>query len=942
MRLFASTIFFTSLILCNNALSQGPLITKDNSKQPISITARRISTWDENGFKVFMARGNVKIEQGNVLITANSLISWFREVKIAQFAEGQMEIYCEGKISLLQEEIVQNYEQMYLRLVTTAGVVVNPIKTKIQKLEEERKTKLYLRGELIRAEGLGEFASEEIPRGPRIRPPTSLTAEGKPIDIFADDIDTWVEKDVRIIVATGNVMIKGREETLNADNVILYFDIEKGGKDKPLKQIYKELYAEGNVTMRRKKDLMIAEKIFENIKENEGIFVKSVFSSTFKTPYSAVETPVYIHGDEIKHKGKGLYEVKNGSFTSCSYGHPHFRFQSSKVRIFKTADHSIVSAKKNVFYAGNIPVAYLPFLNFDMKRKKRKLLKNWEFGRISRFGRFFKTDWDIYSIAFGEKMGDWSDLTFSADFLELRGPAVGLDFLYEKANFSGLINTYYVRDEKDTDINNVPITSKDRGQFLWRHRQLLANNWIADIEVSNVSDRNFFREYFRNVFKVEKDRETIFYLRKASDNRGFSFLAEKQLRTYDTLVNSQRLNRTNQTLPELKYSIIGEPLWEGKLNFSSETELAYHDRVFDEISPKRAEEQFLGRGALLTAERVFDRVPVRLEPEETIRFDTDNTINAPFRILGIKFNPFMGVRLTGYSESVKVDPVTLRNKGGGTPRGRIAGSLGLDIGTTLSRTYSVYNKLLNINRLRHIIVPEVRFNFMPLVTQNPEDLNQFDGIDALDDYQSIKLGLRNRLQTKRGKPGKEKSVDFIDFDMGFNIFPGNAGLNRKRDDFFGLDLRIKLTDKISLLSERNEFNLRKGGVDVLNIRLRYNPMPGYRFSIGHRFIDDTSSTVRFSSTFSLSEKWRVVFSENFDFRAKQRIGTGQNIRAESQNLSSVFVLSRFFHDMIGNLTINKNEITGDTIARFDIIPRGVGSVGKRLQTVGALVPQSSK
>ncbi|MHC4182591.1 MAG: LPS assembly protein LptD [Planctomycetota bacterium] len=770
MRFFATVIFFISLILCSKYSAQGALITTDVSQQPISINANNIQTWDKNGVRVFLAEGDVKIEQGGVQILANSIATWFTEVSVAQHVEGHMEIYCEGNVSLLQEGIIENYEQIYLRLVTNAGIVVNPAKVPIKSFEEEQKTELYLHGKKIRAEGREEFASKEAPE---FGPPVSISAEGKPIDIFADDIDTWMEKDVRVVVATGNVKIKKDEETLNADNVILYFDQEKSEKDKSPKLIHKEMYAEGNVTLIRKDDVIIADKVFENMKEEKGIFVNSTINTVLKPPIVKVETPIYIDGAEIKHRAKGQYDIENGRYSLCSYGHPHFYFKSSRIRVVKTAKHSIASAKKNIFYAGNIPLFYIPHLSFDLKRRA-KLLEDWETGSTSRFGRFVKTDWDVYSIAFGEKMDDWSDLTLSADYLAQRGPALGLDFEYGISNSSGYMNTYYIRDEKTTDINSIPVPQEDRGQFLWRHRQLFTdqeksekdkpstNDWRADMEVSYVSDRSFFREYFEQEFKTEKDRETILYLRKVSDNRSITLLAERQLRTYDTLVDSERLNRKNESLPELKYRIIGEPLWKDRLNFTSETEVAYQTRVFDRISPE-TEEQFLGRGASLTAERVFDRVPVRLEPEETIRFDTDHMLNAPFSIMNVRFNPFIGARFTGYSESVSVDPVTQGNEGSGTPRGRIAGSLGLNTSATLSRTYSIYNKLLNINRLRHIMTPEVRFNFIPIVTQNPEDLNQFDGIDALDTYQSIVLGLRNRFQTKRGETGEETPVDLIDF-----------------------------------------------------------------------------------------------------------------------------------------------------------------------------------
>ncbi|ODS32032.1 MAG: hypothetical protein SCARUB_02852 [Candidatus Scalindua rubra] len=915
MRLFVTTTFFIILImLCNRNTAQGTLITKDVSQHPIHISASNIMTWQRNGTRIFSVEGNVKIEQGDVQITTNSAITWFSEIKITQFTEGYMEIYCEGNVSLFQDETIQNYEQMYLKLITTAGVVIDPIDTSIQSFEEEKKTELYFRGEKIRAEGREEFASKEVPKAGL---PTSVSVEGEPIDIFADDIDTWIEKDVRIIVAIGNVRIKRGNETLNADNIILYFDQEKGEKDKSPKQIYKEVYAEGNVTLRRESDVIIAERMFENVKEKKGISINSVFRTSItkegisekekREPYhrdfkkedkkrneDEAGIPVYIGGDEIKHRGKGQYDMKNGFFSICSYGHPHFRFQSSNLRLFKTEQHSIVTAQKNTFYAGNIPLMHFPFnLSFDANRRS-SFLKDWDIGRTSRFGPFIKTDWDIYSFAFAEKMGDWSDLTLSLDYLEKRGPAVGLDFEYTKPDYSGNMNTYYINDSEDTDVNNVPVEDDNRGHFLWRHRQFLANNWRADIEISHVADRSYYREFYESEFKQEKDKETMIYLRKIYDNKGITFLANKQLRDFDTLVDSQRLNRTNETLPELKYRIIGEPLWGDRLNFTSETELAYHDRVIDRIPPKKAEEQFLGRGALLTAERVFDRGPVRFEPKETIRFDTNNTLNAPFRLFSQRFNPFVGIRFTGYSESVKEDPVTQRNEGDGTARGRIALPLGFNTSTTLSRTYSIYNKFLNINRLRHILIPEARFVFIPLITQNPEDLNQFDGIDSLDTYQSIVLGVRNRFQTKQGETGGETPVDFADFDIEFNFFPGNSGLNRKLDDFIKLDLKLKLSDRLSFLSENNEYNLGKGSFDVVNFGLGYDYMPKWNIFIGNRFIDDISSSLVLSSEYFLSEKWRVGFFEQFDFKSRQRDEAGRGIRDESQNLSTKFVLSRFF------------------------------------------------
>jgi hypothetical protein len=678
-----------------------------------------------------------------------------------------------------------------------------------------------------------------------------------------------------------------------------------------------------------------------------------------------------VSGEEIKNT-KGNYEIKNGDFSLCGYGHPHYRFKYSKLRIIKTGESSILTARNNVFKLGKVPIMYVPYLNFNLKRSPKRL-EEWDTGTTTRFGRFIKTDWDLYGFAFGEKLDDWSDVTVSLDYMELKGPRAGTNIKYRKENFSGFLNTYQMNDRDDTGINGVRVENESRGHFLWRNRLMLSkilrdkpgtndnksdttniDNWIADItnndgwvvdtEISHVKDRTYFREYYQSEFKNEKDKTTLFYLRNISGNRGITFLAEHQLRTYDTLIDSLRLSRKDEKFPELKYRIIGEPLWNGKLNITSETELAYQNRVFDRLSPtnrsfdgtssSKAQTDFLGRGDLLTAERVFDRSSARFDPEETIRFDTYNMINAPFRFLGQRVNPFIGIRLTGYSESIKVDPVSGRNQGSGTARGRAAIPIGINTSTTLSRTFSVYNEFLNINRLRHVMVPELSLNFIPIVTQDPEDLNQFDGTDAIDTYQSVKFGLRNRLQTKRGEPGEEATVDIVDLDVELNLFPGDAGLNRRRDDYIAWYYNIKLTDKASILSEGNEFNLRKGGVDISNLAIQYSPLPQLSFSAGNRYIDDSSSTVFFTTSFIANEKWSVSVSQQYAFK------TGLE-DDDSRSLYSGVNVTRLFHDWVATMSISQiGTRDDDNIVLFNILPRGLGVATPTLRSLGAMVPQT--
>ena len=961
MRVSISTIFFILLIiLCNRNIAQGARIKKDVAHYPIHISAGSISTWQNNEIRVFQASGNAEVEQGDVRIVANDIIIWFKEVKTGQIIEGNLEIYCNGNVTLFQEEDIQDFEETFLELVTTAGVSVGQVTS----TEDEQRSELYAQAEKFKAEERGEQYKDDTP--------TDTAIAGEMVDIIADDIDSWLENNVRVIVATGNVRIKKGGDTLNADNVILYFDQEKDEEGKSPKQTYKEFYAEGNVTMTRESDLIIAEKIFQNIKEDKGLFVDSTIESILKPPTVKIEMPAFVSGDEIKNT-KGNYEINNGDFSLCGYGHPHYRFKFSKVRIIKSGENSILTAKNNVFKLGRVPIAYIPYLNFNLKRSPKRL-EEWDTGTTTRFGRFVTTKWDLYGFGFGEKLDSWSDVTVSLDYMELKGMRAGVNIKYRKENFSGYLNTYQMNDRDDTGINGVAVENESRGHFLWRNRLMLSkalrdksstddnksdkrnidkwiaeitdnDGWVMDTEISHVKDRTYFREYLQSEFKNEKDKNTLFSLRKISGNRGITFLAEHQLRTYDTLVDSLRLSRKDEKFPELKYRIIGEPLWDGRLNITSETGLVYQNRVFDRLSPtnrsfdgtssSKAQTDFLGRGDLLTAERVFDRSSARFDPKETIRFDTYNMINAPFSFLGQRVNPFIGARLTGYSESIKVDPVTGRNEGSGTARGRAAIPIGINTSTTLSRTYSVYNKFLNINRLRHVMVPELLLDFTPIVTQDPEDLNQFDGTDAIDTYQSVKFGLSNRLQTKRGEPGgKEATVDLVNLDTELHLYPGDAGLNRRRDDYIGWEYNIRLTDKASILSEGNEFNLRKGGVDISNLSLSYSPLPQLSFSTGNRYIDDSSSTVFFSTSFRPNEKWSVSVSQQYAFK------TGLEDK-DSRSLYSGVNVTRLFHDWIATMSISQiGTRADDNIVLFNILPRGLGVATPTLRSLGAMVPQT--
>ena len=83
---------------------------------------------------------------------------------------------------------------------------------------------------------------------------------------------------------------------------------------------------------------------------------------------------------------------------------------------------------------------------------------------------------------------------------------------------------------------------------------------------------------------------------------------------------------------------------------------------------------------------------------------------------------------------------------------------------------------LDIHRLRHIITPSANYYYTHQPTISPDNLNQYDSIDAVDTENGVKLAIENKLQTKRpiGEGGALTSVDLATFIVSSVLPPSTA------------------------------------------------------------------------------------------------------------------------------------------------------------------------
>lgn len=908
--------------------AQGGSAVRGALQKPVVISSPDIDSWEAGGTRVFVCSQSVMITHGDVEIMSDECVCWFYEDKGSQSDAATMDVYFNGNVSLLDGKKAERHGQLFLRLETSTGLVFETGEGGVDRFEEEQDQDLYMMAKGLRAQSGGGFsAKDKLPAAGDL----SGSSAAHPINIFADEVDSWIEGDTRIITAIGNVKIRRGDVVLDADNVILYTDSkDTDGLALDVNDL-NEIYAEGNVTLRHEDDLQMADRLFINYRKNRGILLNGEMRVSIDKKKSLTGTrgrkherygsvdlgpdtyplTAHIKGAEVKLTGDGQYEIKDGEFTSCGLSHPHYKFKSSKIRIVKSDRQTVVSLTGNRAYWRNWSVFYWPYLAFDI-RSRPNVLQEWEIANSSRFGSVLSTKWNLFNLGIAENVDKWSDLYLNLDYLQKRGPAAGIDYVYDLPSVSGKLETFYINDTKDEELNGAEVEGKDRWRLSWRHRQYLPHDVRLDVEVNNLSDDGILKEFFERTFKEEKDEEAVLYLRRLRDTEGITALLKKQLNSFDTFVDARKIDKVAERVPEFGYRIIGEPIWKNRFNFTSESHLTYFDRVFNNNADEK-------------------------EPESSTRFDSNNEVSAPFQVSLVKVKPYIGGRFTGYSDSAEHSNRLRRQRqdDDGSAEGRFIGSIGLDMSTTFWRTYSYYNEFFDINRLRHVFTPEVRYSFNPFVTKEPSDLNQFDSVDRMDDSQWLLLGFRNRLQTKRSLPGRdrERVVDLIYLDVEFNFFLGGAGnnsafdnhvvFNKRREDFVQFDLKARLNDRVSLVSERNEFSLAGGGFDVFNFGVALDYDPKWRAFLGQRFIEGASSSMLLSANYKFNDKWEAGFLEQFDFRSELSNEDEDPERDLGRNLKSRLVLTRYFHDWVGSFTAEFNPVRDETTTRFDLYPRAL-------------------
>ncbi len=169
-----------------------------------------------------------------------------------------------------------------------------------------------------------------------------------------------------------------------------------------------------------------------------------------------------------------------------------------------------------------------------------------------------------------------------------------------------------------------------------------------------------------------------------------------------------------------------------------------------------------------------DPVGSRGDSYSVFRADTEQRLSWPFLAGPFSLEPNAGFRETAYQRNRgKVERAVAApladQRGSDDPLTREALLYGCSVSTEFFRVYDAESDLLEIDRLRHNVIPSAVLTGVRGVTEKPKDVPQFDGVDTVASREAVDLSVRHLFLTKRGP--RRDAATFADVDWRSTWFP---------------------------------------------------------------------------------------------------------------------------------------------------------------------------
>jgi lipopolysaccharide export system protein LptA len=899
---------------------------------PIQLSADWSQEWtDGNGYAALF-RGHGRIVQGAASYQADKLVVWVRREETRAGVTDHLTVYLEEGVLLRDPTGESAPPQAVLNLKTTQGMTltVRGRQTDTPGYQDElyqralARRKGQQRGDLLQTQMTIDAdnwnaRTVQFPTNPQGARRIRVFQRGAlPFSVQSERSTNTTPPEQIVYISGGvNLLIEGLDPSLgtvdlSADRAVIWttalsgtgFQFETTQTDD---QPY-EVYLEGNIVIRQGTNVIRADRAYYDAREERAL----VLNAELKAFLADIDTPVRLRAQRLRQLSGMSYQAQNAWITTSQYGKPGYRIQASDVMIdyrpgtlfspdepptIDPATGQVVpqltpwaTVYNSTVLVDDVPIFYSPYASFPAEDPGIPI-QSVTFRQDRIFGTQVRTRWDAFQL-FGLERPNDGRWTAEFDYLSDRGPLIGTDGKFRGVDAAG--NPFvveglatYVHDDGEDNLGlgrrDLEPEGNNRGILQTRGKYFLPENLQFQGELGFASDRNFREQYYELDFDEDKDVETYGELKQNLGNAGWSLLVQPQTNEFE--------NNT-QWLPRGDLYVLGQPLLNGLLNYSTHSSAAY--ATLEPAEPPTDPED------------VFTPLPYVTSADGVVAM-TRHELSAPFNLGPMKLAPYALGEAAFWSDGLTQDSID-----------RFYGRAGLRGSLMAWRVYPyVSSDIFNLTGLAHKMIFDFDFGWADSSRDLDEiaqwnDINDdaqerfqqryvtntFGGVlppefdprfyavrsltgtsvtapyhELVDDQQALRLGWRHRLQTKVGPPSQQRIKDWMTLDLGVTYFP-DAERDNFGEDFglFSTRYAWHVGDRTSILASSlvDFFDEAQNlwSVGVLSQRsVRGSVYLGYRQIQGGPL---DSQILTASTSYQMSPKWVGTASTAFD------IGEGEN------------------------------------------------------------------
>jgi LPS-assembly protein len=662
------------------------------------------------------------------------------------------------------------------------------------------------------------------------------TPQNQPIEITSTG-ETRYENGVAI--ARDNVAIHVGDTDIYADSA--QYDSQRH-----------EVFAQGHVRIYHADKLFIAEHGTYNLD------TKEIHGEAFRSS----SDPYFVKGEKFANFSDGHSVVENGDFTTDDSPNPDFHFHAHKVRIY---ENDRVVFQNVTFYIGNVPVFWWPYLYQSLNDS------------------FSFTISPAYLSSWGPSL--LSQITFPItdrikgrvrlDYRARRGAAIGFD---AEMNYGADNNSYvhlrtYFIDDQNPALNQTSVPRGNIGSARYRVTLEDRTNFTSDIyaiaDITKLSDAFVMEDFYQSEFRINPVPDNVVAVTKTNPIYTLTAIARFQANAFF---------EQTERLPEVALDVSRTPIFGSPIFFQGEASIADLHRNFPS-----------GSG---------------FEDYETWRIDAFSQFLFPHTYFGwLSIVPRVGFRATYYNQTRDLgttiftpssdplipnfivpdpvsDPAAHLPLVYGDSETRTLVNAGVEASFKFSREWeNVQSRAFGLDGLRHVVQPFTNFSWVsdpgnpaeflqfdryePSTKLRPIDFPEFTSIDSIDRWTIWRLGVRNRLETRRD----DNNITWFELETYFDV---NFVNPYDRTPYSNLFNKVRFSPlpwaSLSVDSQIPAFD--KGFTEV-NTSVSVQPISNLQFNFGHRFLNDNpfflnSSLFTFGGYYRINDNWGIAVQEQYE------------------------------------------------------------------------------